>query len=32
VPSAGVTGPAGQRLVKIDIEHHAAEIEQQRVG
>ena len=26
--AAGVTGPAGQRLVEIDIEHHAAEIEQ----
>jgi hypothetical protein len=27
-----VTGPARQRPVEIDIEHHAAEIEQQRVG
>ena len=30
--AAGMTGPAGQRLVEIDIDHHAAEIEQQRVG
>ena len=27
-----MTGPAGKRLVEVDIEHHAAEIEQQRVG
>ena len=26
--AAGMTGPAGQRLVEIDIEHDAAEIEQ----
>src|SRR6202158_1349813 len=30
--AACVTGPASQGLVEIDIEHHAAEIEQQRVG
>src|SRR6202043_187476 len=30
--AAGMAGPAGQRLVEIDIEHDAAEIEQQRVG
>jgi len=27
-----VAGPDRQRLAKIDIEHDAAEIEQQRVG
>jgi hypothetical protein len=26
--AAGVTGPARQRLVEVDIEHHAAEVEQ----
>ena len=30
--AAGVTRPAGKRLAEIDIEHDAAEIEQQRVG
>src|ERR1700704_1900190 len=30
--AVGVTGPTLKRLVEIDIEHHAAEIEQQRVG
>src|SRR3981081_167298 len=30
--AAGVTGPAVKRLVEIDIEHDAAEIEQQRIG
>jgi hypothetical protein len=30
--ATGVTGPADQRLVEVDIEHDAAEIEQQRVG
>ena len=30
--AAGMAGPAGQRLAEIDIEHDAAEIEQQRVG
>ena len=30
--AARVTGPAGDDLAEIDIEHHAAEIEQQRVG
>jgi len=27
-----VTGPAGHRLVEIDVEHNACEIEQQCVG
>src|ERR1700676_2685367 len=26
--ASGVTGPAGKRSVEVDIEHHAAEIEQ----
>jgi hypothetical protein len=30
--AAGMSGPASQRFVEIDIEHDAAEIEQQRVG
>src|SRR5258708_37681656 len=30
--AAGVTGPARERLVEVDIEHDTAEIEQQRVG
>jgi hypothetical protein len=30
--AAGVAGPARERLIEIDIEHDAAEIEQQRVG
>ncbi len=30
--AAGMSRPAGDRLGKIDIEHDAAEIEQQRVG
>jgi hypothetical protein len=30
--AARVTGPNGQRLGEIDIEHDVAEIEQQRVG
>ena len=30
--AAGMAGPARHRLVEIDIEHDAAEIEQQRVG
>ena len=30
--TARVSGPAGDNLAEIDIEHHAAEIEQQRVG
>src|SRR5216683_2230981 len=30
--ATGVTGPALKRLVEVDIEHDAAEIEQQRVG
>src|SRR4051794_13526275 len=30
--AAGVTGPAGKGFVEIDIDHHAAEIEQERIG
>ncbi len=30
--AAGVTGPADKCLVEVDIEHHAAEIEQERIG
>ena len=30
--ATGVTGPAGDHLAEIDIEHHAAEVEQQRIG
>src|SRR5436190_21330908 len=30
--AAGVAGPARERLVEVDIQHDAAEIEQQRVG
>src|ERR1700710_1195689 len=30
--ASGMTGPAGQRAAEIDIEHHAAEIEEQGVG
>jgi hypothetical protein len=30
--AAGMTGPARQHPVEIDIEHDPAEIEQQRVG
>ena len=30
--ASGVTGPAVKRPVEVDIEHHAAEIEQERVG
>jgi hypothetical protein len=30
--TTGVTGPARQRPVEIDIDHDTAEIEQQRVG
>ena len=30
--AAGMAGPVGQHLAEIDIEHDAAEIEQQRVG
>ena len=30
--AAGMAGPAGDRLGEIDIDHDAAEIEQQRVG
>jgi hypothetical protein len=30
--AAGVTGPARERLVEVDVEHDMAEIEQQCVG
>jgi hypothetical protein len=30
--TAGMAGPAGQRLVEINIDHHATEIEQQGVS
>src|SRR6266568_7503882 len=30
--AAGVSGPARERLIEVDIEHDTAEIEQQRVG
>jgi len=30
--ATGVAGPAGERFVEVEIEHDAAEIEQQRVG
>jgi len=30
--AARVSRPAGDNLAEIDIEHHAAEIEQQRIG
>jgi hypothetical protein len=30
--AAGVSGPARQRFIEVDIEHHTAEIEQERIG